>query len=150
MATAASKSKQKTPKSKDSPKPSAPASGTATPDVAEAAKPAVSGRPDKAVYDAEQAQIKSEIDALQAKIVRPNCSCACSQACANWLVRTLSRRRFLWLQGTVPVQNVGRLSGPNLMEFVVNRRISRALGANNWIRSKLSRRTSPRRSVQLA
>ncbi|KZT39614.1 hypothetical protein SISSUDRAFT_1032502 [Sistotremastrum suecicum HHB10207 ss-3] len=68
MATAASKSKQKTPKSKDSPKPSAPASGTATPDVAEAAKPAVSGRPDKAVYDAEQAQIKSEIDALQAKI----------------------------------------------------------------------------------
>ena len=52
-----------------SPAPSAP-----TPDVA--AQEFVfatygSGKPDKAVYDAEQNKIKAEIDAVQAKLVRP-------------------------------------------------------------------------------
>lgn len=38
-------------------------------DAAEAAAYG-SGKPDKALYDAEQAKIKTEIDALQVKVVR--------------------------------------------------------------------------------
>jgi len=51
-------------------------SGTATPvtekDTSENLASFAGGRPDKKVYDAEQTRIKSEIDALQAKLVRPS------------------------------------------------------------------------------
>ena len=54
---------------------STPPSGTTSPaptDVQEFT-PATygTGKPDKAVYDAEQNKIKAEIDAVQAKLVRP-------------------------------------------------------------------------------
>lgn len=61
----------------------APAVTKSNGDVAKdsAAAPATVGgssRPDKAAYDAEQAKIKSEIDALQVKVVRTSlCGIIC-------------------------------------------------------------------------
>lgn len=54
----------------------APSSGTATPlsstvdkDTSEQLAAYAGGKPDKKMYDAEQAKLKSEIDALQVKLV---------------------------------------------------------------------------------
>lgn len=47
------------------------------------------GRPEKAIYDKEQEQIKVQIDALQAKVVRvldPGCSAVFSRRVPPWVV----------------------------------------------------------------
>jgi hypothetical protein len=52
---------------------SAPSTNGTTTPVTEAAAPSSSGgfgKPDKAAYDAEQDQLRKDIDALQAKVVR--------------------------------------------------------------------------------
>ena len=67
---------------KKSSKNSAPSTGTSTP-VTSSATPTVAvdehhfghGKPDKAIYDAEQEKIKAEIDVVQKKLVSLSDAC---------------------------------------------------------------------------
>lgn len=53
---------------------SSPVPPAATPDTTEHAHNYGHGRPDKAIYDAEQEKIKVEIDAIQVKLVSSSIS----------------------------------------------------------------------------
>lgn len=63
---------------KEKPSVPSPVNGSATPvpvaakDEATEAQSSAVSRPDRKAYDADQERIKVEIDALQAKLVRPN------------------------------------------------------------------------------
>ena len=74
----AAKAKQTNGGAKPKPKASSPSSGTSTPTAAASTTVTAvqielaiygSGKPDKAVYDAEQNKIKAEIDGLQTRLV---------------------------------------------------------------------------------
>lgn len=105
-----------------------------------------SGKPDKIAHDAEQERLKSEIEALQAKLVRciPIVTSVQSPTCFH---RAPSERKYRWLpslRGTTD----GTRSVRNLIAYVTNSLLTRLPEARSSINSRLCKMAYKRRCVR--
>ena len=105
-----------------------------------------SGKPDKNAYDADQEKLKSEIDALQTKLVRLYpCRHGCSDR--SYFHRAPSERKYRRLpslRGTTG----GMRSVQNLTAYVINSLLTRLLEARPSTDSRLCKMAYKRRYVQ--